>query len=252
MPHGGWKAFRIGMKKDIQKDLHEKDLPISIQIAGAIAIVWAIVHAIRNRTPADFFTYSSRIAIAISGLLALVGIFFLIVERPKFRPADASPLLVFLALGISIGSLIYYAIGASIKDFFLWCRDLTVTISWRNIIPTALAGLIVLLLGCLLFYFRLRCRTFYGASEALVGVLVAMHKTMSQPSEASSTTDFFLAFLTAGVYLVVRGLDNAYQGLTTQPGDRIAQRILERIRRYFRDQGRGHPFSNVKTIRRYK
>jgi hypothetical protein len=60
-----------------------------------------------------------------------------------------------------------------------------------------------------LFWWRRRWRTTYGATEAVVGVLVVFNKA-AFPSSNEITS---LAILTAGVYLMVRGLDNVHQGM---------------------------------------
>lgn len=73
-------------------------------------------------------------------------------------------------------------------------------------------GLTVSVVGYLLFWFRLKQRFLYGLTEAGVGVFVGMHRvTMEQWSGVPTSANFYLALLTAGIYLIVRGLDNIYQ-----------------------------------------
>ena len=68
----------------------------------------------------------------------------------------------------------------------------------------------------------------YGLSEVLVGVSVAVERTTATTASGASPLDtsFYLAMLTASVYLVVRGLDNIHQGFTNEPIDPIAARIV--------------------------
>jgi hypothetical protein len=78
----------------------------------------------------------------------------------------------------------------------------------------AATALITVLLGAGFFVFRLRQRFLYGATEALAGAAVAAHRVSLEPGTAlPSETGFYFAVLTAGVYLVVRGLDNMHQAV---------------------------------------
>ena len=91
------------------------------------------------------------------------------------------------------------------------------------ILVTALSTAV---LGAGFFYFRLRQRLLYGATEALAGIAVAAHRTSVEPGTGlPSETGFYFAVLTAGVYLVVRGLDNMHQAYR---GDDPLARLLRR------------------------
>ncbi len=77
-----------------------------------------------------------------------------------------------------------------------------------------------LTLGVLLFGFRLKARFFYGLTEAVVGAMVATTKMPSEGVDlASWHSETYLTILTAGVYLVVRGLDNMHTGLKAESKD---------------------------------
>lgn len=69
-----------------------------------------------------------------------------------------------------------------------------------------------LLVGGMLFLFRQSYRALYGLTEVLAGVSVALSREHS-PDANFHESSFYLALLTAGVYLVVRGLDNIGQGI---------------------------------------
>jgi hypothetical protein len=88
-----------------------------------------------------------------------------------------------------------------------------------------------------LFYFRLKLRSVYGFSEAAVGLVVAGHLAQDRALTISNT-GFYFAVLTAGVYLVVRGLDNVHQGLTIDP---IAATVLRFLKRKTRGQSAAVP-----------
>lgn len=85
-------------------------------------------------------------------------------------------------------------------------------------------GLMTLSFGGIFFLFRLKQRFLYGCTEAIVGVLVGMHRvTLEQWSGMPRSSGFYLALLTAGVYLVVRGLDNIHQA--RRDGDATLKRL---------------------------
>ena len=91
-------------------------------------------------------------------------------------------------------------------------------------------GLTTIGAGLLFFQFRLRQRFIYGLTEACVGVLVAMHRvTMEEWPGVPKSTAFYVALLTAGIYLVVRGLDNMYQA--RRDGDVMAKRFINFVLR---------------------
>jgi hypothetical protein len=79
---------------------------------------------------------------------------------------------------------------------------------WPIVATCALTALI----GALFFYFRLKLRFFYGLTESAAGIAIAGHR-FAQESGAGlpADTTFYVAVLTAGVYLVVRGFDNMHQ-----------------------------------------
>jgi hypothetical protein len=93
--------------------------------------------------------------------------------------------------------------------------------------PTVRAGAvsaIVLFIGILLFVFRCRYRSLYGATEILAGIIVGMMRTWAGFEVG---TELFVVLLTASVYLIVRGLDNVQQGLMKPPFDPIAGRFKQ-------------------------
>jgi hypothetical protein len=75
-----------------------------------------------------------------------------------------------------------------------------------------LASVGVLAIGLVLYWIRVKFRFAYGATEAAVGVIFAVYRIF--PAELAIPPDpsFYLALLTASVYLVVRGADNMHQG----------------------------------------
>lgn len=106
--------------------------------------------------------------------------------------------------------LTLYSVGMCATDLFgkLW-SDFTNTGRFSVIV-----GALTLIFGGALFFMRLRWRATYGITEVMVGVFIASHRAYGESgpwSEANS--DFYLAVLAGGIYLVVRGLDNVHQGM---------------------------------------
>lgn len=89
--------------------------------------------------------------------------------------------------------------------------------------------------GALFFLFRLKLRFVYGFTEALAGIAIAGQRISVQPGTSiPSETEFYIAVLTAGVYLVVRGLDNMHQA--ARDGDPVFAWVRRVLRRSGRNQ----------------
>ncbi|QGW82118.1 hypothetical protein [Variovorax paradoxus] len=86
-----------------------------------------------------------------------------------------------------------------------------------------------LLLGGTAFLFRLRLRCLYGISEVGAGLFVAWFQVRGGSSGNLLSGAFLLAFITAAVYLVVRGLDNVHQGWKAEPPDPFAALLKARL-----------------------
>lgn len=90
-----------------------------------------------------------------------------------------------------------------------------------------LIGMASVAFGLLLFFVRLKLRFVYGLTEVFAGVAVAIQRVTSEVTVPSSlTTGISLGFLTAGVYLIVRGIDNVHQSLFGSSPDPIAEWLL--------------------------
>jgi hypothetical protein len=93
----------------------------------------------------------------------------------------------------------------------------------------AATGSVTALLGAAFFMFRLKQRLLYGLTEALAGIAVAAHRvSLERDAGLPTDTGFYFAVLTAGVYLVVRGLDNMHQGLKVENATGV-RRLLDRF-----------------------
>jgi hypothetical protein len=193
---------------------------------GGLAI-WAVIHSILNRTLSDFVRYSLYIAVPI----ASIGLIVLIVEWartgfPKPQLGELAGLPGAAVVILLIGGF-YYGVFAGVRDAYIWIRS-----PWAPRTVALIVGVsITLLLALALFYFRLRVRSVYGFSEAVVGLAVAGGRIAADYDKALYDTGFYLAMLTASVYLVVRGFDNIYQGLSASPPDPVATAIKYRLMR---------------------
>jgi hypothetical protein len=202
-----------------------------LNMGGGLLVLGAVAWAIRTRTVGDFLWYGGWISAVILVFASIAGIVFLISEpRPRFR--DAALVVLVVLIGVPLVAAFYYACAAAIKDLYLFVRGVVSGLEYRSIAAVAFAAAIPVVMGSMLFYFRLRYRSVYGLSEALVGVFVSVYRMSNRSTDADSISpDFVLAILTASVYLVVRGFDNIHQGLKQKPPDPAASAALGWIRR---------------------
>ncbi|WP_247841628.1 hypothetical protein [Pseudomonas sp. MWU12-3103b] len=99
---------------------------------------------------------------------------------------------------------------------FVLCFKYLISMVWSGATDTLrfslLVGFFTLVVGGFLFLVRLKWRATYGLSEVGVGFLIASHRAYGEQVLNNVNSDFYLAVLVGGIYLVVRGLDNFYQG----------------------------------------
>lgn len=204
------------------------------QLFLLLLVPLALAYAIYTRTSEDFITYAGRIAFTQSALIHLwlpSTAFRLAVEenRPVYMP-PLKHLAIFSfgasALSIPIG-VIFYSLGVVLIDAWTNFRNWEVLITQRPI-ALAFGTIAVLTAGLFFFWFRQRARFVYGVTETLAGVAFALHRLADESViSIPSNNDFYFAMLTAGVYLIVRGLDNMHIAWRDQT-DPLA-RILFRL-----------------------
>lgn len=108
---------------------------------------------------------------------------------------------------------IFYGVLAAIIDILQWIA-LQLSQSGRS---AALAATVTAMLGAIFFVFRLKFRFMYGITETMVGLVVAGNRIgfgVQSEFDGDAAMSLYLAVLTAGVFLVVRGLDNMHQAWT--------------------------------------
>jgi len=122
--------------------------------------------------------------------------------------------------------LVWYSFGVACVDGYHWVVNMKPTQNKQH--STVLVSLTVLMLGACFFWVRLRLRFVYGATEAGLGISFAAHRYGAESSiSLPAETGFYFAVMTAGVYLVVRGMDNMHQAWIEQkdPLTRIIYRF---------------------------
>ncbi|XVJ47851.1 hypothetical protein ACDZ94_02595 [Pseudomonas sp. UBT] len=203
----------------------------TFSIEGPFAIVLSLIgiggiaYAIYTRGAFDFLPSP----ILISSALACI-LFSLLSPSPgttkkSFRTVWGSfkTLIVLWALS-ALACLMLFGFGVSLFDV---CEHLWGVMTYEGRF-SLIVGFITFLAGAVFFWMRTKWRVTYGISEAFAGVAIASHRAYGDTT-LWTTNDFgfYAAVLTAGVYLVVRGLDNVNQGrdLHRDPVMRIANWI---------------------------
>lgn len=197
---------------------------IRVQRIVPVLVAGAALYGIFHRTTQDFLEGTFPIA----AFLATISYGFFVTRWSIFGLPKISvhlfllPLL-YLPIFIAVSTIAYYGIGVALLDSYVWLQ--------RQSPPRAffvtLVGFLILIIGYTLFLFRLHVRFFFGLTEALVGVLIALHNVPANPDPALWSSDIFIVMLTAGVFLVVRGLDNMHTGLKSEPGDAFLKGVAE-------------------------
>ena len=193
-----------------------KRTPIDFSVGGLSLVITALVlatYAVVTRAPAVLSGRPSHVLIATMVAIALV----LLVVRANVTPRLVEGRHV-VAGAATAGIYVLALLGMRCVAEDL--ADLSALPSLQRPISAVLLGLAVLTIGGGLFFIRLKFRFLYGITEVFAGVVVALHKVSTEITDiASVTAGWSLAFLTAAVYLVVRGLDNMHQGMTKEPLD---------------------------------
>lgn len=130
-----------------------------------------------------------------------------------FHLVTVSSVAIGIASALTIGTMLIVVVGGWIAELSLGLFNLGRQISGKGwqMLAAALATAVA---GAFFFVFRLRLRLLYGATEAMVGAGIAAQRIGSEPGDSlPNETGFYIAILTAGVYLVVRGLDNMHQAI---------------------------------------
>lgn len=195
----------------------EFNAPLFFLIA-AISLA-AVIYSALNRSIEEYLRYSMVLAIPF----AAVFIHLAWQDRQRgIRRFLFYSIFVWPTVSLMQGAW-FYSLIVALKDSGVWLFH-NVTFTTSSVIAMTL---LTATIGSLLFWFRLRYRCLYGSTEASVGLLIAGYKYLGTGAAYTIPSDpnFYLVVLTAGIYLVVRGLDNIHQGLYGTPGDPIAHKF---------------------------
>lgn len=187
-------------------------------------ILMAVLYAIFHRTTQQFFDDSLPIAAFLAFIL--YGFFisrWSLFGRPKFNSPTLLFLIVYLPILIACTTVIYWGISISLRDSYAWLQHLSPS---RSFFVTVIA-ILVIVIGYALFLFRLHARFFFGLTEAITGLVIALRNIPTNADPVLWSSEIFLVILTAGLFLVVRGFDNMHTGLKSEPRDAILKSIDE-------------------------
>jgi drug/metabolite transporter (DMT)-like permease len=140
----------------------------------------------------------------------LIAFFIIIFLKKKGRPLEVKiynrtstsyvDIFIFLAgTSVAFGMMAY---GFVVSIVALFERLATSATQLEIVVAT-------FILGVLLWVFRHYLRGLYGATETIMGILVASNSFNHRADKTE--VEFIIGMLTAGSYLVVRGLDNMHQ-----------------------------------------
>lgn len=204
-------------------DLHPwGSMPAPVLPISMIYFAFAFGYTFYTRDQDDFITYAGIPTLIVTVLLMFVMVQVYRESTNRSQRYVNVAALAFAPVAAAAFTGFYYALIIPIWDLFFWIYART-TATYGSILLTSTA---TLLGGTALFYFRLKARTLYGLTEAIAGVSVAGFKTLEVGGfSAMANPNFYLVVLTAGVYLVVRGLDNMHQGIVREPVDPYAQKL---------------------------
>ncbi|MGB4065559.1 MAG: hypothetical protein WBK19_17180 [Azonexus sp.] len=173
-----------------------------------------VIHTIITRTPSDFLSILKYV------VPVTIFLFFSNYSVDEKIGSDGEVTRYYPSAreafeGAIIGSVFLIPIGVVILSVYSSAVD---TVAWMqspnldDYVVKVISAVAVLIAGHVLFLFRQKYRPIYGATELLVGVAIAMNNGHELLKNGEFDLTMVFAFITAGVYLVVRGLDNIHEG----------------------------------------
>lgn len=190
-----------------------KDWAVKIEgalgVVISLAIIVCLAYAITTRGW-QFFNLPLAVSTGFAVLSFILSVTSSAARGPALRLlSGVKAALGTILLGVVVLSIIFGVI-LSLKQ--LWGYA-SIHIASTYKIPL-LVGLLTFIVGAVFFLVRTVWRVTYGLSEVIAGVCIASYRAFGAEDWFSSVNlDLYLVVLTAGVYLVVRGLDNIFQGL---------------------------------------
>ncbi len=184
----------------------------------------AVLHTILHRTPNEFFEESFPIAVFLA--IISYGFFAMrwsIFGHPKFNIHLFLLPVLYLPVAIIALTVVYYGIWGALQDGYVWVEHQSPP---RGLF-VAFIGVMVVGLGYALFLFRLHARFFFGLTEAITGLVIALRNIPENADPVLWSSQIFIVILTAGIFLIVRGFDNMYTGLKSESLDALLKAFDE-------------------------
>ena len=167
--------------------------------------------------PIAISNFSSK-TFMLGGVIAFVGLDFkasIKLAKGNEYPSIYSKLkiIIFHLAGGMVVSAAVLGLVTSAIAFIIYSFGLLTSPERNPTYAGIIASIFVLLLGYILFQFRLNARALYGFVELLVGLGVAYAQVQNLKKDAYIfEPTIAMSLLTASVYLVVRAMDNMNEG----------------------------------------
>jgi hypothetical protein len=190
---------------------------------GAVLFLLTLIfvpYLVWSRAWSDILLYTLACSFPLALRLAAreVSIYFE-KEDKQLRVGELAKVLIPTLFFVVFWTVPLLPVVATLYGAIAFCIDVTGWIVSRLVDREVSVGVGVVATGVVggaLFYFRLRYRSLYGCSEVIVGLLVAGQR-LNDEVASKLNAPVLMALLTAGAYLVVRGLDNVHQGVKSDP-----------------------------------
>ena len=142
--------------------------------------------------------------------------------HPKFNIHLFLLPVLYLPLAIIALTAVYYGIWGALQDGYIWIERQSPP---RGLF-VAFIGVVVVSLGYALFLFRLHVRFFFGLTEVVTGLVIALRNIPENADPVLWNSQIFIVILT-GIFLIIRGFDNMYTGLKSESRDSLLKEIDE-------------------------
>lgn len=175
-----------------------------------------------GRVPTDFAAQVNFGSLAVFALLGLV----LVIRQYRARVKVLSPSDRWRAAEpATLRVLVFAAFSQAVAGYV---QGLYVLFGWmvREVLPRlpapnagAVGVGVTVTVGVLLFLLRWKVRSFYASLELVTAIALAAHLAPKFQANDPLNITFFLTFVTASVYLFVRGADNLHQAFLKRDED---------------------------------
>lgn len=191
-----------------------------ILVAGLLLFPFGLIYGLwSGRAIEPFLRRTDSLGLASVGFT----IFVAYRQRQIFKQSGirATALMLGSFFFIPVCFIIGRGILIAFQDLAAWSTEFD-SRSWRAFAPPV----VVIAAGAVLFQIRRKLRACYGLTEAMAGAFIAAYDVTIAPVPLFAADLQLPLGLLTSVYLIVRGLDNVEQGLTKDPKDPLALRIV--------------------------